>query len=149
MFTVSHERKRLIIRFAATPGNIERAAEYTRLFLDQESVREACFDILLVMREALTNAVRHGCRCNLERTVSYGLRLEGAWVTMEVEDEGEGFDWRAALARIPEASADRGYGLTIMKQYSTELTYNQAGNRLTIRKFIGSDGRPDHGDPER
>ncbi len=51
---------------------------------------------------------------------------------MQVEDEGEGFGWRACMGKAPQSMGGTGRGLTIMKRYSESITYNETGNNLVL-----------------
>jgi len=124
----------LSIRLSATLDNIDRAAERTGEFLSSANLEDQAFNIILVMREALTNAVIHGCRNNDRATIMYGLRVGVDDLTMEVEDEGVGFDWRSFWRAKPNPLRETGRGLAIMRRYFTGIRYNEKGNKLTLKK---------------
>ena len=65
-------------------------------------------DFLLVFKEAVNNAARHS-RCT---AVEINFRVEGAWLTLEVADDGVGFD--------TSAGSD-GQGLTSMRERAERL----------------------------
>lgn len=56
----------------------------------------------------------------------------GLWIT--IQDEGKGFNVRAALERCedPEALLASGRGLLLMRGFSDELFFNNDGNEVTI-----------------
>jgi signal transduction histidine kinase len=65
-------------------------------------------DLYLVFKEAVNNAVRHsGCR-----HVSIALRVAGAWLRLEVADDGTGFE---------AAGAGDGNGLDSMRRRAARL----------------------------
>jgi PAS domain S-box-containing protein len=90
----------------------------------------------LVMREALTNAVRHsGC----ER-VRMGLEIRGAEIVGAVEDDGEGFDLEVAEG----TSLSGGLGLRSMRERAGMLggslrvdSAPGAGTKVELRVPIG------------
>lgn len=55
-----------------------------------------------------------------------------------IRDEGRGFDHRAALARKPETLFEEGLshgrGILIAKSEFDEMSYNDAGNEVTVRR---------------
>ena len=132
MLKSSHKSKGINITLSATLTNIDRAAEKTERFLSTSNMEELIFDIILVLREALTNAVIHGSEKNPQKDVTYSLQAENGFLLMEVEDKGDGFDWRSYLDRDLPSEQGCGRGLAIMKRYSTSIEYNEKGNRVTL-----------------
>ncbi|MGD9503692.1 MAG: ATP-binding protein [Syntrophobacteraceae bacterium] len=125
--------------FSATLENVDKAVDEIKTFLKERSMDEHVFDVVLLAREGLTNAVRHGCRVDGSKQVHYGLRLQEGSLILEIEDEGEGFDWRSlacCLDKVHDSRDDCGRGLAIMHSYSTDMRYNERGNALILRKKI-------------
>jgi serine/threonine-protein kinase RsbW len=88
----------------------------------------------LLVREALTNAVVHGSRTDPGRRVRCCVRLKSGRLVIRVEDNGDGFDWRAARdnrAAPPDCS---GRGIEILRKYADRVRYNERGNGVTIVK---------------
>jgi len=136
MFHVSKGSGHLDIFFSATLENIDTASEETKKFLAIIGMEGRAFDILLVMREALNNAVKHGSQMNHLKIVKYNVYLKDDYLIMEIEDEGSGFDWRASLGKKHLSALDSGWGLAIIKGYCVDVTFNDKGNRLILREKI-------------
>ena len=96
----------------------------------------AMFGAELLLREALTNAVEHGCQCEPRRQVHCIVRLKGRRLIIAVTDEGDGFDWRASWNRKAKAQAQSGRGLEILREYATMVRFNKKGNSVTIVKQL-------------
>ncbi len=111
---------------------IDRAAEETERFLQENAVAVNPFGVLLIMREALTNAVLYGSRHEEDSQIRYSLRCESGLLTMEVEDDGDGFDWKSLSAEVPDITSECGRGTAIMTLYSSGFQYNDKGNRLAV-----------------
>jgi serine/threonine-protein kinase RsbW len=92
--------------------------------------------VVLGLREALNNAVIKGCHQNEIKNVNYNLRFETDRLIMEVEDEGEGFDWQRYLGKEPPILAESGRGLPIMEQFFEMIWFNEKGNKVVLIKFI-------------
>jgi anti-sigma regulatory factor (Ser/Thr protein kinase) len=88
----------------------------------------------LLLREALTNAVVHGCHRDPTRSIWCVLRIKSNRLTIVVEDAGQGFDWRAARSRKADISDCSGRGMEIYSCYATRFRFNDRGNRVTISK---------------
>ena len=98
--------------------------------------RGNCFAAELLVREALTNAVLHGSHGDASKNVRCVLRLRRRRLFIAVQDEGAGFDWRAArsaTAKVPESS---GRGMQILRTYATRVRFNDKGNVVTMIKRI-------------
>jgi hypothetical protein len=91
----------------------------------------------LLLRELLTNAVRHGSCGEPERLVRCAIRSRGSLLTINVQDEGAGFDWRRAIGRESKLSDPCGRGLQILRTYSTAVRFSDKGNAVTVRRRFG------------
>ena len=93
-----------------------------------------CFAAELLVREALTNAIVHGCRADPDKQIRYSLRLNSRRLLLAVEDDGEGFDWRVAWDKPVMGSDCSGRGMEIFRKYANGVRYNDRGNAVTIVK---------------
>jgi serine/threonine-protein kinase RsbW len=88
----------------------------------------------LLVREAMTNAVVHGCHADPGKQVRCCLRLKRGRLLIVIQDDGDGFDWRAAWrnsAAFPDCS---GRGIEILRKYASHIRYSTRGNVVTIIK---------------
>jgi CheY-like chemotaxis protein/anti-sigma regulatory factor (Ser/Thr protein kinase) len=70
------------------------------------------------------------------RMVRITSRLTSEVFEIQIRDDGRGFDWRTLPAVEPEnLLAFNGRGIFLTKIYFDEVTYNDAGNEVTLRKF--------------
>ncbi|HTZ40164.1 MAG TPA: ATP-binding protein [Syntrophales bacterium] len=131
-FEVNRTAGRLDILLSPKLRYIDRAGEETERFLQENAVAVNSFGVLLIMREALTNAVLYGSRHDEDSQVRYSLRFESSTLTMEVEDDGDGFDWKSLSTEVPDIASECGRGMAIMTLYSSGFQYNDKGNRLAV-----------------
>jgi serine/threonine-protein kinase RsbW len=96
--------------------------------------RANCFAAELLVREMLTNAVVHGCHADPAKQVRCALRLKRGRLLVAVEDDGEGFDWRAARSHLANLSDCSGRGIEILKTYASRVRYSDRGNAVMIVK---------------
>ncbi|TWI72464.1 serine/threonine-protein kinase RsbW [Desulfobotulus alkaliphilus] len=134
LFIVEEIAQGLAIRMGADMKNIDLASHQTQLFLKKQNLEALTFSICLGMREALTNAVRHGSINLPEGIISYRVQIIGQRIVLEIMDEGPGFNWRTSQKACP--NAENGRGIQIMKNYFNTFRYNEKGNRLTLEKDI-------------
>ncbi len=135
-FDVSRDLSALKISFGSTMENIDRVDAETRRFVNDLGIKCDIFGISLVLREGLTNAVRHGNAFDKKKKIYYSLKLQDNSLIMDIEDQGEGFDWREVQKKNPVDDADHGRGLRIMQAYFSEYSYNEKGNKVTIIKRL-------------
>ena len=95
------------------------------------------FAIHLALEEAIINAIRHGnCSC-LEKTVKIHTEISAERFLTRITDEGPGFD----PEKLPDPTADEylecpcGRGVKLMQNYMTSVTFNDAGNEVTLEKI--------------
>jgi serine/threonine-protein kinase RsbW len=131
-FEVNQAPGRLDIFLSPKLRFIDRAGEETERFLGESGAGVSPFGVLLIMREALTNAVLYGSRHEDESRIRYSLSLDAGTLTMEVEDDGDGFDWKSRTAEVPDITSESGRGMAIMSLYASGFHYNEKGNRLAV-----------------
>ncbi len=139
IFEVIESKDTLHIRFSSYFEYIDEVCKTVTNFLTsrQEGVASHMFATNLVLREGLTNAVRHGNKNDPDKIVDVQLEIDkGKTISLQIADQGEGFDWKAQqTAELPE-EADHGRGIHIMETYFTRYSYNPKGNLLYLEKTI-------------
>ena len=141
IFEVTESKDTLHIRFSSFLEYIDEVCKTVTQFLESghKEVVPHLFAIHLVMREGLTNAVRHGNKSDPDKLVEFQLKINrGKSICLEIADQGEGFDWKKQqLSGLPEDTT-HGRGILIMESYFTRYSYNQKGNRLYLEKRLSS-----------
>jgi anti-sigma regulatory factor (Ser/Thr protein kinase) len=92
------------------------------------------FGAELLIREALTNSVVHGCAKDPDKHVCCVLRVKKGRLLIVVKDEGTGFNWRAAWDRISELTDTKGRGIYIFRRYANRVRFNPRGNAVSLLK---------------
>lgn len=154
MFAVEFLADGLRIRFASTLPLLDRAVAEVVELLQRCGAEGNLFDIKLLLREALLNAVLHGNRSDPDLVAELEARVLADRLRLCVTDEGAGFPWGDRLSAPPPLEATSGRGLTIMTLYADEVRFNPAGNQVCLVKRIpglrgpaASDGPPDTANP--
>jgi anti-sigma regulatory factor (Ser/Thr protein kinase) len=125
-------------QYRGTPRSVRDARnavlDYARLcgFDSQLTV-----DIALAAGEALANAVEHGSK-DLG-FIGLVCRFDDGVLTVEIRDEGPGFDVTAAMKRRREATSVRGFGITIMRALMDSVDYEHRGTLVRLRKRLKAD----------
>ena len=142
IFRIQHSPDALTIILGAHLANIDRVCLLATEFLESRfpHASDQHFALNLVLREGLTNAVRHGGRgdpkeeihCRMEHHPPHHLKIT-------VTDPGPGFDWETQRTQKPIPTKESGRGLTIMETYFPGYRYNDRGNTLYLEKNLPPD----------
>ena len=95
------------------------------------------FAVRLALEEAVTNAVKHGQGSESSKRARIGWIVSASAVTLDVEDDGAGFDpERVPDPCLPEnQERPGGRGLFLMRSYMSWLRFNEAGNRVVMCRY--------------
>jgi len=104
------------------------------------------FQIELALREALANAIVHGCNNDPNKKVECCVACtESSDVVIVVRDPGSGFD--PSEVRNPLASenlhSDHGRGIYLINQLMDEVSFDRNGAEIRMRKAGGASGTSD------
>ena len=113
-------------------GNVDLCVERIRLFLEERGSHEDLFAVALLAREALNNAMIHGNGLDPSRMVFFRLSAEDGGYDLDVEDQGQGFDWRSRLQASSSVDDVRGRGHEIYRNFARAVRYNDRGNAVRL-----------------
>jgi serine/threonine-protein kinase RsbW len=108
-------------------------------FLKSKNVEKSLiFDIRLSLEEAIKNAIIHGNKNRKGLSVFITYSLKGGSFTMEVEDQGAGFD----PAGVPDPTLEEnlykggGRGVFLIEKLMDKVRYNDRGNKVFMLKNL-------------
>jgi serine/threonine-protein kinase RsbW len=136
MIDATTQRSSLDLILPATLSAVDQTCVEMRTWLTEWGLGCLYFEVTLLAREALINAIMHGCGQDPAKEVLFTLTQEGDDLVMVVEDPGPGFDWRRQVHRLVDLAKENGRGMLIFRCYATDFTYNDKGNRLMLRKAV-------------
>jgi serine/threonine-protein kinase RsbW len=97
--------------------------------------------ILMALREALANAIKHGNARDLAKRVHLEMNVVDGWLQIRIRDEGAGFD--PSKVDDPLAPENRlrtsGRGIFYMKTFMDEVRFSRTeggGMELVLRKNL-------------
>ena len=96
------------------------------------------FEIEMAVREALANAVIHGCKNNPGKVVEVCVACdESRGMLIIVRDPGEGFDPKNVTSPLmgQNVYSDHGRGIYLINQFMDEVKYERGGTEIHMRKF--------------
>jgi serine/threonine-protein kinase RsbW len=131
-----------VVRELVVPNEVGRVPDVRRFvgdFLaDVRASVEASSEILLAVGEAAANASRHGRNPGGRSEVRVRCALDGSTVTVEVADDGTGFDPEAIDSRSPDPFASGGRGLFLMRALmdDVEMHSSPSGTRIVMSRLL-------------
>jgi len=95
------------------------------------------FRIQMAIEEAVVNAIEHGNKRQFDKKVRLVFHVTGEKTTLEITDEGTGFDHRNVADPTVEELLDkpRGRGVMLMRELMNEAFFNELGNQVTMIKI--------------
>lgn len=97
--------------------------------------------VLMALREALANAIKHGNEQNLTKRVHLEMDVVGDTLEIRIQDEGEGFD--PGKVEDPLAPENRlktsGRGIFYMKAFMDDVRFRQlegGGMEIVLKKNL-------------
>ena len=132
MFEVHSTRHGFSVLMDTDLANVDRCVEQIALFLKTENSDQHLFPLSLLAREALNNAMVHGNKLEAGKRVCFGFQRHEDGFTLQVEDQGPGFDWTGHLNATSQSDDVSGRGHEIFRNYAHCVRYETPGNRLTL-----------------
>ena len=122
--------------------NIEMAQHLCGKLLDGRGLPDELRHwILMALREALANAIKHGNARDLAKRVHLEMNVTDGWLEIQIRDEGAGFD--PSKVDDPLAPENRlktsGRGIFYMKTFMDEVRFSRVeggGMELVLRKNL-------------
>jgi serine/threonine-protein kinase RsbW len=96
------------------------------------------FEIEMALREALANAILHGCKADPSKKIEcsvMGDREHG--IQIVVRDPGSGFDPTSLPSPTDDSNlySDHGRGIFLINKLMDEVTHERNGTVICMRKF--------------
>lgn len=88
--------------------------------------------LMLLLSEAVTNAIQHGNLEDESKKVTISISISGSKITSVVEDEGEGFDPAATKDPLKEENLldTSGRGIFLINELSDSAEYLEDGTKI-------------------
>jgi serine/threonine-protein kinase RsbW len=93
--------------------------------------------IILAVREGISNAIKHGNKCDLLKKVVVKMSYQDHQLSVTIEDEGDGFDPnKVQNPLLPEnLLKSTGRGIFYIKSFMDDVEYEFKDNNGTILKM--------------
>ena len=132
-------QKTFQIAMESDPKNVHCVEEFLlkmNAVLDIDD--EKFSSLLVVVSEAVNNAIIHGNKRNPAKKVVVKCVLHGNVLVVKVKDEGKGFNPQTVPNPIHENNLLResGRGVFLMRQLMENVSFNEKGNEVTMKMKV-------------
>ena len=125
----------LSLRINSKPDEIKRVEELIETLEKKFNLPEDVYgNMMICITEAVNNAIKHGNENDPAKTVTLDVKKQENKITVQVSDEGDGFD----TSELPDPLASEnllknsGRGVFIMKQMADEINYLNNGSTVEL-----------------
>ncbi len=153
--------RHVVFRGPSDPDSVQRLRNMLEAFYHGafDDKREA-YRTLSAFREAIDNAARHGNEESPEKFLTVTLTQDDERISIEVKDEGPGFDseefveasrTKHAAEKVREhvsVGKAGGLGIRLMLECLDEVRFDDNGTRLTLIKLRGGADEGEDADDE-
>ncbi len=136
MYTLTKLENGFSITFSASYEGIDSVCGDVKQLMSENDLKDLCFDVILGVREVLTNAVLHGSKMNSANDVFFLMEVDAKRLRIRVTDSGSGFDWRSMEKKDALPTSSHGRGIKIIEQYFDSYSFNEIGNEIELVKII-------------
>ncbi len=120
----------------SNPKNITRIEPLIDELKDEYDISDEIYsNMLVVMTEAVNNAIMHGNQADESKQVKISHQKEDKALTFFVEDEGPGFDYNNLPDPTKEENLDKpnGRGVFLMTQLSDLISFSDNGSKVELQ----------------
>jgi anti-anti-sigma factor len=123
-------------------SNIDLVCSELAAWLNEQGLSAELFPMELLAREALNNAIIHGCAQDPAHHVCCDVQNIENTLRLHFKHDGIGFAWQEHLQK-EQISVDNesGRGIQIYRLYADSLEFNQCGNQVTLVRQLNREGR--------
>jgi len=123
------------LSFESKPENIAIVERLIDEMCEQHSVIEEHYgDILIAMTEGVNNAIVHGNKLDINKSVSVEYEKRGKDLFFRISDEGAGFDYENLPDPTSPENLERpnGRGVFLMRNLADECLFEENGRIIEL-----------------
>ena len=132
MFHCTCTEDSIAVKMSSELHHVDQSIDVLRQFLARRHLESRFFDVALVAREALNNAVIHGNHTDPARLVQWKMTIKDNKLRFYVRDEGQGFDWKSWMQRRSNPEDESGRGHEIFRLLTATFCHNRRGNAVCL-----------------
>ena len=117
-------------------SELRKVEFFLKDILNEYNLEQKYFNkIYLCISEAVVNSIKHGNKNNENKSVLIVVNYDFEGINVQIEDEGEGFDFNNIKdpTTIENLRNESGRGIFIIQTLSDKMEYNKKGNRIQFK----------------
>lgn len=125
-----------ILVIKSDKNELKRTEEFLLSFFRKNNLPEEHFNrVFLCLSEAVMNSIQHGNRNDKKKQVSILADCKKEFITIEISDEGEGFDYNNIENPTIKQNIKKesGRGIHIIKSLSNGLEFKEKGKCIQFK----------------
>jgi serine/threonine-protein kinase RsbW len=125
-----------ILAIKSDKQELENVEKFLWHFFKKENLPEESFKkVFLCISEAVINSIEHGNKNDREKQVSIMLDCFDNDLKIEIEDEGDGFDYNgiADPTALENIKKETGRGIFIIKSLCNQVNFRNHGKCVEIK----------------
>ncbi len=117
--------------------NVDFICSEISAWLTEKKLATHLFPLEMLTREALNNAIIHGCQMDVDRNVYAELQWDEYSLRLKVADDGPGFDWQNFLYNnMVNDDRENGRGIKLYQLYADQIEFNNDGNQVVLTRLL-------------
>lgn len=128
-------KKSLTLELPSAYKSLDKLESFVSQAAEQGGLNQAQHDaLMLAASEATTNAIKHGNKLDVQKTVKLACHVDGNQLKFSIEDQGDGFDETSLPDPLnPEnLLKDGGRGVFLMKSYCDHVLFENGGRKVIL-----------------
>tara|TARA_B100000795_G_scaffold138704_2_gene103658 strand:+ start:9291 stop:9692 length:402 start_codon:yes stop_codon:yes gene_type:complete len=124
------------LRFSADLNNLDRVEKFVNSILDLVEVDERLYgNIIVAVIEAVTNAVVHGNKGDVQKEVKVQCNTSDTLIEFRVKDEGNGFDFTNIPDPTLPGNVEKidGRGVFLITSLADQIEFHENGTLLEMQ----------------
>jgi len=130
---IAQSERAMNIKFTSSFENVNKAVDNIMHFAESKDYRGNHFNLNLVLRETLNNAVEHGNKNNPELLVYGDFEVADKSILVNIKDQGSGFNWTEFNNNQKDTCEAGGRGILLCKRLGFKVEFNKKGNIIRLR----------------
>ncbi|MCC5914262.1 MAG: ATP-binding protein [Balneolaceae bacterium] len=123
------------LELKSTHSESERIPDYVAGLQDQSDLNDdEISTLMLLVSEAVTNAIEHGNQYDANKSVFLEISVEKSMIRTVVRDEGDGFDLENLKDPLKENNLldEGGRGIFLIREMANSVEFKRGGSELTF-----------------
>lgn len=112
-------------------ANLPQVEERLFHFCHENNVGNYYSAVSVAALQAVENAIVHGNGSDSTKNVSLTFDASRGGISVEVSDEGRGFDFHQ-YGGLPSGESNQGEGIFVMKSLADRLTFSEGGRKVKL-----------------